>query len=412
MGAELKGANLRKTDLRGADLRGADLSGYTDLRDSIISESTQLDEKWLLVWEILNRPVVSRDLMGVDLSHANLSKADLSGANLSKANLSQTNLTEADLRWANLSQANLTSAYLSEANLFKANLSLAFLNEADIRWANLSEAKLRRTKFFRANLSRANLSRANLSRADLSEAKLFKASLVDAELRRATLIRTDFEQADLVGSQVYGISAWDLVLAGANQKDLRLTLPGAATIMVDDLEVAQFIYLMLSNKKIKNLLDIFGQKGVLILGRFGGERAAILDALRTELRRRDFLPLSFEYENPDNGKVTDTVSLLARMSRFIIADLTNARDLPQELQAIVPRMPALPVHPIILESQYDLSVVKNLLNYHWVLMPYRYLNREQLIASLAKNVIMPVEIKAEQIARRRRRIEDMMAMID
>jgi hypothetical protein len=65
---------------------------------------------------------------------------------------------------------------------------------------------------------------------------------------------------------------------------------------------------------------------VLILGRFTDERKAILDALREELRKRDYLPILFDFEVPTTR---ETVFLLARMARFIIADLTDRAASPR-----------------------------------------------------------------------------------
>jgi hypothetical protein len=96
------------------------------------------------------------------------------------------------------------------------------------------------------------------------------------------------------------------------------------------------------------------------------------------------------------------------MSRFVIADITDAKSIPLELQAIVPHLPSVPVHPIILDSQYESVLFQGFLDYPWVLLPYRYHDREQLIASLAEKVINPAETKAEEIAERRQQIEALM----
>ena len=61
-------------------------------------------------------------------------------------------------------------------------------------------------------------------------------------------------------------------------------------ITVDNIEVAQFVYLLLHNQKIRGVIDTTTSKTVLILGRFTDERKAVLDALREELRKRDYLP--------------------------------------------------------------------------------------------------------------------------
>ena len=96
-------------------------------------------------------------------------------------------------------------------------------------------------------------------------------------------------------------------------------------ITVDNIEVAQFIYLMLHNQKIRDVIDTITSKAVLILGRFTDERKAVLDALRKELRKRDYLPILFDFNVPATRDITETVSLLARMARFVVADITDAR---------------------------------------------------------------------------------------
>ncbi len=105
---------------------------------------------------------------------------------------------------------------------------------------------------------------------------------------------------------------------------------------MDNLEVAQFIYLLLNNEKIRNVIDTITSKVVLILGRFTPERKVVLDAIREELRKRDYLPILFDFEKPASKGLTGTISTLANMARFIIADLTDPSSVPHELAMVVP----------------------------------------------------------------------------
>ena len=178
--------------------------------------------------------------------------------------------------------------------------------------------------------------------------------------------------ANLTGCRVYGMSAWDLNLEGAKQADLIITKDGQPEITVDNLEVAQFIYLLLNNERIRDVIDTITSKVVLILGRFTPERKAVLDALREELRKRDYLPILFDFDKPASKDLTGTVQTLANMARFIVADLTDPSSVPHELAMVVPGT-VVPVQPVLLEGQREYAMFVDLKRrHHWVLEPYRY----------------------------------------
>jgi len=366
------------------------------------------------------------DLIGARLSRANLSRADLrlaviSEANLSKANLREAKLSRADLRLANLRgatlsgatlwEAKLSSADLRFANLRKANLRKANLREAKLSSADLSEANLSGLKLWEANLSRADLRLADLSRADLREANLREANLRGANLREAnlreanlsgaSLVDADITNADLTGCRIYGVSAWGLKLNDETiQRNLIITRTGdVSEITVDNIEVAQFIYLLLHNQKIREVIDTITSKVVLILGRFTDERKAVLDALRDELRKRDYLPILFDFDKPARRTTDETITLLARMARFVIADISDAKSVLQELRGIVPDLPSVPVQPVIIASQDEPGMFDFYRPYHWVLPVHRYDTPAQLLAELSDRVIKPaLEFRATAAA--------------
>ena len=162
---------------------------------------------------------------------------------------------------------------------------------------------------------------------------------------------------------------------------------------------------MLNNKKIRNVINTITSKAVLILGRYTDKRKAVLNAIREELRKRNYLPIVFDFELPARQNLTETVTLLARMARFIIADLTDPSSIPQELQAIIPTV-RVPIQPLLLEGSSLYSMFKDFdpRDYHWVLPVYRYKEPEQLLAKLA-DVIAPAEGKADALEKRRREAE-------
>jgi hypothetical protein len=240
-------------------------------------------------------PDIDPDLSGANLLGANLRSADLSGANLQEADLSGANLREANLTEANLGYASLVEANLSAANLGYASLVEVYLHHADLSGACLSGADLR-----------------------------------EANLQGATLINTDLTDADLTGCRIYGVSAWNLKLEGAKQQNLIITHLGEPKITIDNIEVAQFIYLMLNNQKVREVIDTITSKAVLILGRFTKERKPVLEALREELRQRKYLPILFDFDKPKSRNTDETITLLARMARFVVADISDAKSVLQE----------------------------------------------------------------------------------
>jgi uncharacterized protein YjbI with pentapeptide repeats len=344
------------------------------------------------------------DLSGANLQGANLSRASLSGTNLQEANLSRADLSGAsftnqhgahiygpygsDLSRANLQEADLHRASLSKARLLGANLHRAYLSGAYLSGAYLQEANLSEAHIFGSDLSRADLSGANLSGAHLS----------GADLSYSVLVGTNLERTTLEGCSIYGISAWNLKLEGAKQQNLNVSDEDEPVIMVDNLEVAQFIYLLLNNEKIRQVIDTITSKVVLILGRFTPERKAVLDAIRDSLRQRDYLPVLFDFDKPASRDLTESISTLAHMARFIIADITHAKSIPQELQAIVPNLPSVPVQPLLLTSESEYGMFEHFRRYPWVLDTYYYDNLNEVLASVEDNVISPAETKARELS--------------
>ncbi|HRI59498.1 MAG TPA: pentapeptide repeat-containing protein, partial [Saprospiraceae bacterium] len=312
-----------------------------------------------------------------------LSEADLTGINLFRVNLSMANLTK----------INLDGANLSGANMIKADLSWADLHSANLGGADLSEALLYYTCLVKADLYGAYLNGANLFAADLRV-----ADLSNADLRNANLVGTNLENATIINSNIYGINVWDVKKDGLKQQDLIIApYTSFVAITIDDLEIAQFIYLLLNNQKFRDIIETVTSKAVLILGRFTEERKKILDAIRDELRNRNFLPILFDFEKPDTRDLTETVSILAKLSRFVIADLTDAKSIPQELSHIVPNMPSLPVIPLILKGQQEYGMFEHWRPYPWVLPIYEYEDEGHLISTLSAGVIEPAERKVQEI---------------
>ncbi|MDR4470218.1 MAG: pentapeptide repeat-containing protein [Nitrospira sp.] len=352
-----------------------------------------------------DNPDIQPDLTKADLREARLRgatliKADLSGVNLRWAPLGGADLGGAILRGADCRWAYLRGATLVETDLRGARLGGANLRGATLINAELGGAHLGGVNFRGAHLGETDLTEANLSGADLTEANLSGADLAGATLERSILVNTTCNKAIFTGCRIHGISAWGLRLQEAQQTDLIITPRGEPDITVDNLEVAQFIYLLLNNQRIRHVIDTITSKVVLILGRFTPERKVVLDALRNELRHHNLTPVLFDFAIPADRDITETVTLLARMARFIVADLTDPASIPMELQAIAPDL-AVPICSLIHKNQEPFSMFGTLKKYHWVLPPYRYSNTDELLANLRGKVIAPAEQKFSELKKSR-----------
>jgi hypothetical protein len=121
--------------------------------------------------------------------------------------------------------------------------------------------------------------------------------------------------------------------------------------------------------------------------------------MREILRHRDLIPIIFDFDKPASKDVTGTVETLARMARFIIADLTDPSSIPHELATLVPYMRTTPIAPVRLKGSggysmwddYERSYEK------WVLPKYEYDSTESLIENLEERVIGPARARADQL---------------
>jgi len=340
-------------------------------------------------------------LYDADLGGADLRQAYLRSANLMGAYLDGASLRRADLGGADLSRADLSGADLREAHLLGAHLSRADLSGADLRGAHLSGTDLSGADLNAAHLMRADLNAANLSGTDLTGANLTGANLTGANLSAATCLRTTFAGATLTGCTVCGISAWDVNLDDAKQADLRISpLDEENHIAVDNLEVAPFLYLLLHNETIRAVIDTRTSKVVLILGRFTPERKAVLDALREALRELGYVAVFFDFAGPESRDTTETVTLLARVARFVVADLTDPGRVPYALARIVADA-QVPVQPLLRAGTTPFAMAGDLWRAREMLPVVYYPTPEALLAILLEHVIAPAEEKVAEIQRER-----------
>jgi len=111
------------------------------------------------------------------------------------------------------------------------------------------------------------------------------------------------------------------------------------------------------------------------------------------LRKHDLLPVLFDFDKPGSRDIQETVTPLARLARFVVADITEPKSIPQELISIVETMPSLPVQPLLQKGHEPWGMYDHIKKYPWVLDLQEYLNLHDLLSSITEKVILPAETR-------------------
>ena len=88
------------------------------------------------------------------------------------------------------------------------------------------------------------------------------------------------------------------------------------------------------------------------------------------------------------------------MARFVVADITDAKSVLQELQAIVPQLPSVPVLPLLLESQREPGMFDFFKAFNSFMETHYYLDTPSLLDDLSAAVVDPAESRAAELRER------------
>jgi uncharacterized protein YjbI with pentapeptide repeats len=273
---------------------------------------------------------------------------------------------DVDFSNVDLHMSSLRNGYYCGCCFDGAKISFADLVDAYFSHCTFRNVNMRVTRMGSATFSNCVFENADLSYCSAEDTSFKGSRFINTRLEHVSFIANDFSNTKLVGCFVYGISSWDLNLENSVQEDLTITKENQPIITVDNIELAQFLYLMINNAKLRDIINTITSKVVLILGNFSRERKAALDEIRDRLRYYDYIPIMFDFEKPASRSFTETVYTLAHISRFVIADLSSVRSIGHELATIVPKLPSVTFYPIILNGEKEYGMFSDLLIYHWV----------------------------------------------
>ena len=94
------------------------------------------------------------------------------------------------------------------------------------------------------------------------------------------------------------------------------------------------------------------------------------------------------FEKPLSRDFSQSLRTLARMARFVIADLSPHKSIAQELRALLPDT-RVPVQPLLNGTRRLYTMFPDFKQYSWVLPAYRYNGQADLQATLEEKVNHP-----------------------
>lgn len=293
-----------------------------------------------------------------------------------------------DMSFCNLNRVSLRNCMCVDVKFDRSDIHFSDLVDGYFTSCSFIGCELQVSKIGSAEFSECDFTAAKLSYCSAEDAKFTGSVFIAASMDNMSLVGTDFTDATLEGCTVYGISAWDLKLEGTTQKDLYISRTPTG-ISVPTIELAQFVSLLVNNPSIRDVIETITSKAVLILGRFTTTRKLILDHLRDELSDRGYVPILFDFDVPASRDVTETIITLASLSKFVVADLTEPKSVPQELSHVVPHFPSIPVQPIIVNSEREYGMFEHFQRYPWVLDIIKY--EEGNIAAAINSIVSSCE---------------------
>jgi hypothetical protein len=113
------------------------------------------------------------------------------------------------------------------------------------------------------------------------------------------------------------------------------------------------------------------------------------------------LPIIFDFEGATTRDFTETIKTLAALSLFVIADITDPKSIPLELQATMPDY-QIPFVPIIQEGEQPFAMFRDLPKYPWVLTPViEYPSIKKLLQGFKQGIIDRAWAKHQELVKQK-----------
>ena len=199
----------------------------------------------------------------------------------------------------------------------------------------------------------------------------------------------------------FGVSAWGVQTDERTRQDLIVSMRNdvkESPLRAQDLRTAQLLALMLDATGVRTVLDAVSSTLVLILGSFSPEEKPVLDALREGLKRHGYVAVEFDFERSDSRDYAETILTLVGMSRFVVADFTNAKEVRAEVAQARRQYSRVPIIPIAREgAPLPITMVNSFSAEELQGLLVRYLHAADLVLKVQLSIIDAAEAQVRRI---------------
>ncbi|GGG37263.1 hypothetical protein GCM10011344_42580 [Dokdonia pacifica] len=311
----------------------------------------------------------------------------LSIASLPKMKLSRRKFKQFDFSRLKIQSSEFNYVEFDDCDFFETQFDNSKFN-----YCIFKNCTFKKTYFIGANLNYSKFNNCkfigcNLSKTEQYLTKYDNCTILYTYLKFANLTETHLYKTTIDSSKIYGVSTWGIKIEGSISKNLIITNDiedNSSEISVDNIEIAQFIYMLIDNRKIRDVVTSLTSKVILILGRFTDERLEVLEGIKQKIRELGYIPVLFTFSPSLNRDLTETIQLIANISKMVFADITDPKSIPQELSTIIPNLPSLKVQPLLLEGNREYAMFEHWNRYPWVEDIFEYSSEQHLLSNVQK----------------------------
>ena len=224
------------------------------MNDNNVDELQKGSDFWNL-WRKQN-PKIRPDLRNVNFTSSFPSKLRDYGLPL----FENTDFSNCDLHGVILRNGSYINCNFDRSDINWADFVDAYFEKCSFR--NVS---MRVSKIGSANFRNCIFENSDLSYCSAEETSFIGSIFINTRLEHMSLVKCDLENTKIENCFVYGTSTWDLNLNNSIQENIIITDDENDVISVDNLELAQFIYLLINNSKLRHVIETITSKVVLIL---------------------------------------------------------------------------------------------------------------------------------------------------